>query len=162
MWRGLILVVLVPFLVACESKQENMREESVDARIVTMERASRLYPLPQNENFPLRQALVKFTERQDLINHPWYIYILGQNGNPIGYFVGKTYPQNICNFLSTTVNDLPSLDGIYYGGGGAKGTCDAWFFFDVSTDAMQVISGLPYFVSDVPLALNVQPIRVAP
>lgn len=158
---GIIVLLLTVFLLACESKQEELREDSVDARISNMDRAVKLFPLPRNENFPLRDALVEFTERQDLINHPWYIYILGENGNAIGYFVGKTYPQNICNFLSTTVNDLPSLDGIYYGGGGAKGTCDAWFFFDVATNAMQVVSGLPYFVSDIPLALNVQPIRVA-
>ena len=165
MWRGLILAaVMAVVMVGCdevEEKQRDLYQDSERARVTTLDKAQKLHPLPVNENFPLREALVEFTKRQDQVNHPWYIYILGENGNPIGYFVGKTYPQNICNFLSSTVDDLPSLDGIYYGGSGAKGTCDAWFFFDVTTDAMQVISGLPYFVSDRPLVLNVQPIKVA-
>lgn len=182
MWKRIALLplaVAVFIFASAEScdegnkDAEQARKDSIEHRTEVFQQAERLLPLPKPENFPLREALIKYTERQDAINHPWYIYILGMNGNPIGYFVGKTYPQNICNFLSSTeevrvydsdgvaVLTAPSLDGIYYGGGGAKGTCDAWFFFDVTTDAMQVISGLPYFVSDAPLALNVQPIRVS-
>lgn len=147
---------------------EELRRDSIEHRTEVFQQAEQRFALPKPQNFPLREALVKYTERQDLVNHPWYIYILAPiDGRPLGYFVGKTYPQNICNFLSSTeevrvydqdgvaVLTAPSLDGIYYGGGGAKGTCDAWFFFDVTTDTMQVISGLPYFVSDAPLALNV-------
>lgn len=185
MRRRLAFLLLVPFLFvaivaivgasSCSDNSspstEEQRLDSVKHRSKVFAQAEDRFPLPRPQNFPLRQALVEYTDRQDLLNHPWYIYILGVNGNPIGYFVGRTYPQNICNFLSSTeevrgntngtvVLTAPSLDGIYYGGGGAVGTCDAWFFFDVATNAMQVISGLPFFVSDAPLALNVQPIKV--
>ena len=96
-----------------------------------------------------------------MINHPWYVYVLGDNGNPIGYFTSKTYPQNACNFLSRTDAGLPSLDGLYYGGSGSSGACTAVFFFDNATNAMVVIDRLATFAVDIPLALNVQPIKVA-
>ena len=180
MWRLLIpailAIIIAVALIGCEYNEkpsgDNQRRNSVEFRTTNFERAAKLYPLPAQENFPLREALVEYTRRQDLQNHPWYIYVLGQNGNPIGYFVGKTYPQNACNFLSSTeeirsnengtvVLTAPSLDGIFYGGSGASGACTSYFFFDVSTNAMQVIDGLPFFVSDAPLALDVKPIRVA-
>lgn len=161
-------------LAACTdaTDAERQREQSVKARTETFARAESVVPLPQPQNFPLRAALVEFTDRQDMVNHPWYIYVLGQNGNAIGYFVGKTYPQNVCNFLSSTervetryegtiVLQAPSLDGVYYGGSGASGACTSYFFFDAATNAMQVIDGLPFFVSDAPLALDAKPIRVS-
>ena len=157
---AIILGLALFVSVACESKQENLREKSVDTRIDTMDRAQKQYPLPLTANFPIREALVKYTSRQDLINHPWYVYVMGDNGNIIGYYVAKTTPINECNFLSTTVNDLPSLDGIYYGGGGSQGACDGRFFFDYTTDAMIMIRGLNYFVSDIPLLVDAEPIRV--
>lgn len=156
-------IILAIFLVGCddvEKKQRNQYERAERDRIETFERAEKVIPVPKNENFPLRSALAEFTRRQDLINHPWYVYVLGDNGNPIGYFTAKTYPQNACNFLSRTDGSLPSLDGIYYGGGGASGACTAVFFFDNATNAMVVIDRLATFAVDIPLNLNVQPIKV--
>jgi hypothetical protein len=176
MRRTLILIlvgVLCLFTVACGKNQgEKSREASVSARNDTLARAESIAPLPYTSNFPIRRALVKFTERQDLLDHPWYVYILSDLGSAVGYYVGQTYPINICNFLSSTedvetkyegtvVLTAPSLDGIYYGGSGATAGCDAWFFFDAATDAMIVIRGINFFVADQPLALDAEPIQLA-
>lgn len=165
---GLLLVM------GCdESKAEKQRQASVEARSEVFAKAESKYQLPVVQNFPMRGALTEYTKRQDQLDHPWYIYVLGDQGNTIGYFVGKTYPQSTCNFLSSTevvnssengkvVLTAPSLDGIYYGGGGSKGGGCDYFFFDVATDAMQVIHhDLRWFVSDKPLSLKADAIQVA-
>lgn len=177
-----IFVVGALLVAACDtakpnSSAEDQRKASIEQRAQTFDQAEKSAPLPKPQNFPMRRALIDYTNRQDLVNHPWYIYVLGDNGNTFGYFVGKTYPQSTCNFLSSTeivrenrgdngstavVLTAPSLDGIYYGGGGSKGGGCDYFFFDAGTNAMQVIHhDIKWFVSDAPLALNVQPIKVA-
>lgn len=152
-------------------KQDAQRENSVAARASTFDRAEKAAPMPQSVNFPLRKALVEMTKRQDMIDHPWYVYILGDNGNQIGYYVAKTTPINACDFLGSTedvynsdngnlVLTAPSLDGVFYGGGGASSGCDAWFFFDVSSDALITIRGVKFYVADAPLRLDAAPIKV--
>lgn len=174
---AMLLLLCLPMMAAsgecgASGAGEGNRKEAVSHRERTFDRASSLYPDPQNENFPLREALVEFTERQDLINHPWYIYLLGNNGNHVGYYVAKTVPINACNFLSSSehvrtseygnlVLTAPSLDGIFYGGGGAGGACDSWFFFDYTTDALVQIRGLNWFTADQPLAVESEPISVS-
>lgn len=170
------VVVGVTGLTACGGEEnaqlDQQRQASITSRASTFSRAEHLAPVPRTVNFPLRKALVEFTERQDLIDHPWYIYILGMNGNTIGYYVGKTVPINACNFLSSTeevdwnegaggvVLTAPSLDGIFYGGGGASAGCDSWFFFDAATNALIQIRGVNYFTADQPLNLNAKAIKV--
>lgn len=176
MWKQLSLgVILAVALVGCtvDSKAEQQRKASIDARTDAFAQAESVVPLPRPQNFPMRAALAEYTDRQDMLNHPWYIYVLGDNGNTFGYFVGKTYPQSTCNFLSSTetinsndkgrvVLTAPSLDGVYYGGGGSEGGGCDYFFFDAATNAMQVIHhDIKWFVSDAPLGLNVSPIKVA-
>lgn len=170
-----IAAILGIFLIvgACTDKQgEDIRKEGVEQRLTTFERALAVAPNPNPINFPSRSALVEFTNRQDLLDHPWYVYILGDNGNVIGYYVAQTRPVNSCTFLSSTENvresgngnlilTAPSLDGIYYGGAGASAGCDAWFFFDVVTDAMIEIRGVKFFTSDQPLRLEAEAILVA-
>lgn len=179
MWRGLVLLFIATlFLISCsETTNEdlnNFRKKDIQTRAEAYERARQAFPLPQTNNFPIREALVEFTLRQDLTNHPWYTYILGDNGNMVGYYVTKTGPINSCNFLSSTedagnppdgadatvVLTAPSIDGIFYGGGGSEGSCDKWFFFDAATDAMIEIRGLNFFTTDQPLAIDAQPIKV--
>jgi len=175
---GILSLATLGFAGACgpgPSSLDQQREDSVAARTGTFDRAAQIAPLPQTSNFPLRRALVKFTERQDLINHPWFIYILGDNGNVVGYYVGQTVPINACNFLSSTedvtnggpddgsgnvVVTAPSLDGIFYGGGGSANACDAWFFFDQTSDALIQIRGVSFFTADQPLRLDAKPIEV--
>jgi hypothetical protein len=174
---GIVLILLCAlcvFLVACdeEGQGNESREKAISSRNNTFESAEKSVPIPRTVNFPLRRALAKMTERQDLINHPWYVYILGDNGNVIGYYVSQTVPVNACAFLSSTedvrdddeggnlVLTAPSLDGIFYGGAGAASGCDAWFFFDYATDALIQIRGVNFFSADQPLILTAEPIRV--
>lgn len=165
------------FLAACDSGGTNndlqkQRKASVKARSSAFDRAQAVAPLPHTSNFPLRKTLVAMTERDDLVNHPWYVYILGLNGNVIGYYVSKTDPVNACDFLSSTevvdsgdsgkvVLTAPSLDGIYYGGSGSTSGCDAWVFLDEATNALVKIRGLPFYVADQPLRLEAKAIKVA-
>lgn len=148
---------------------DDNRKDAVSQRQANFDRAEAMWPAPTDlSNFPLRRALVEFTRRQDLINHPWYIYIMGMNGEPVGYFVGQTYPISTCNFLSSTDQfvDLPdsvwggpisapSYDGIFYGGGGSSAACQGFFFFDVTTNAMHTFVAPFWFASDQPLNLDV-------
>lgn len=173
-----ILAVLAAalVLVGCEdggtnAQLQDQRKESVKSRSAAFARAERIAPAPQTQNFPLRKALVKMTQRQDLENHPWYVYILGLNGNAVAYYVAQTVPVNSCNFLSSTevvdshdsgkvVLTAPSLDGIFYGGGGAAAGCDSWFFFDAATDALIQIRGVNWYAADQPLKIDAQAIKV--
>lgn len=170
------------FAVACEETTDsqtgvNNRQTSVQERQSNFARAVAKYPQPQQENFPLREALVKFTERQDLLNHPWYIYVANNcNQCPTGiayqYYIGQTYPISTCNFLGSTeevqvvgkddssVSNMimkfqaPSLDGIFYGSGQTSGGCD-YFFFDVQDDGMVVLHhDWTWFIKDRPLVLD--------
>lgn len=163
-------------LAACNGdsakKQTMQRRQSIAARADAFARAEAAAPLPRPTNFPLRKALVEFTKRQDLTNHPWYVYILADTGNMIGYYVATTVPINACDFLSSTedvrddddgnlVLTAPSLDGMFYGGSGASSGCDAWFFFDSTTNALIQIRGVKFFSTDQPLKVDAKPINVA-
>lgn len=169
---GAIFVMLAFAAVAVSysgPSPSDARKQAVESRADAFNRAMRLYPDPKTSNFPLRKALVEMTTRQDKIHHPWYIYILGQNGNAIGYYVGKTVPENACNFLSSTEDvynnsdggalkmQSPSYDGVYYG----NAACDAWFFFDTATNALIQIRGVAFFSSDQPLKLESKPQKIS-
>lgn len=178
----LIALCLVTFLgLTAESCQSDpgskQRSESVKDRATTFDRAEKKYPLPHTENFPLRKMLVEMTKREDMENHPWYVYVLADTGNVIGYYVAKTVPINACDFLSSTetitdggdaagtgsgnvVVSAPSVDGIFYGGGGASGACDVFVFEDYSTDAIVKLGSVKYFVADKPLNLDAEAIKV--
>ena len=176
---GLLLVAALLLTVAVACGGENggasssqQRKRSIQTRTDIFAAAEAKYPIPHPKNFPLREALVAFTEREDLLDHPWYVYIIADTGNILGYYVAKQVPVNSCTFLSSTENvrdddggnlilTAPSLDGIYYGGGGASAGCDEWFFFDGATDALIKIRGVKFFVADQPLKLQAEPIEVA-
>lgn len=158
-------------LTSCSRGDISGRSSSVEQRNNSFSLAEKKFPNPKLENFPQREALIEFSKRQDLVNHPWFIYILGDNGNPIGYYVGKTRPINSCNFLSSTegiyngpkgdlILTAPAFDGMYYGGGSASAACNSMFFFDWNTNAMIEIGSIKYFTSDQPLALDIKPILV--
>ncbi|HUT58691.1 MAG TPA: hypothetical protein VNA25_12670 [Phycisphaerae bacterium] len=173
---AIALLIVACLAIACDSfdtEAQKNRESAVDQRNSVFAHARALVPEPTLSNFPTRRALVEFTERQDMIDHPWYVYILSDFGNVIGYYVAKTRPVNSCDFLSSTediqktdkgtvVVTAPSLDGVYYGGAGASSGCDEWFFFDSATNALIEIRGVKFFTADQPLRLEADPIQVAP
>lgn len=167
----LMALAITAVALAADSNPGDVRKQAIRNRNNAFVRARNLYPDPGPElkNFPMRKALVDFTLRQDLIHHPWYVYILGDNGNVIGYYVAKTVPENACNFLSSTediygqgdsdnpvVATAPSYDGVYYG----QAACDSWFFFDQSTNALIQIRGVKFYAADQPLRLEAKPILV--
>lgn len=175
---GVLLVMLAIGLVvtaaSCDNETpggEESRRQAISARWQNFERAEALHPAPIQENFPLRALLVEYTQRQDLVNRPWYTYVLGQNGNAVYYFVSTTLPVNVCAFLSATediklnsygnmVLTAPSLDGIYYGGAGASASCSGWIVKDAATNAMGIIYGDKLLVFDQPLILDTEPVRI--
>lgn len=145
----------------------NNRKAAVESRNSAFNHAVSLYPDPVNSNFPMRKQLVEFDQREDKVNHPWYVYILGQNGNTIGYYVAKFAPENSCNFLSSTEDvykdgngnlkmQSPSYDGVYYG----SSSCDEWFIFDYSTNALIKFRGMPFYTADAPLKIEASAIKV--
>lgn len=157
------LMALALLFTGCEEPKPD-----VEHRAETFTRAERLLPEPQLNNFPSRAALIEFTERQDRVGHVYYVYIIAETGNVIGYYSASARPVNSCAFLSSNqdiwtgsegksqVIQTPSLDGMYYGGT----VCDAWFFFDAETDALIEIRGVNFYVSDQPLRLEAEAIRV--
>lgn len=170
----LVASSLLLFATSCETTTEQkVYSNNISSREQVFDKAQSMYPQPIPQDFPARKDLVDYTNRLSLPNHPFYVYILGDNGNAVGYFVARTAPQNSCNFLSSTekvdtlgmedgavVVQAPSLDGIYYGGTGASGACNEFFFFDNATNALVKIGNMKYFTADRPIALNVEPISI--
>ncbi len=163
------LVTLAALLcIGCDSTdslQVQQRKESIDNRAETMARAEALYPVPETQNFPLRALLVEYTKRQDLVNHPWYTYIMSDTGAITHYFVSTTVPVSTSAFLSSTEDVLysstvvtaPSLDGIYYGGAGSTTGSNGWIFIDAATGAMGIAYGQKILTFDAPLILETEP-----
>lgn len=164
-----VSVFMVTTAESCNTSapQDQQRAASINTRAAAFARAEAAVPIPKTVNFPIRKALAEMTSREDLTNHPWYIYLLGDNGNTIGYYVAKYPPVNACNFLGSTqdvkydsdgnlILQAPSLDGVYYG----AASCDWWVIFDAGTNAMIKIRGLKFYLADQPLALDAQPIKV--
>ncbi|OGY23555.1 MAG: hypothetical protein A2126_03005 [Candidatus Woykebacteria bacterium GWB1_45_5] len=171
-----ILAISVVFLTAatCEGGESSrQREESIETRAEMFARAKAKIPIPRTENFPLRAVLAEYTRRQDLINHPWYTYIMSDDGRVTHYFVSTAVPVNSCAFLSSTedvetqyegdpVLTAPSLDGIYYGGSGAASACNGWIFIDAATGVMGMAFGTKIMTFDAPLILETEPILIRP
>lgn len=170
-----VATCLLTLLVGCEEgdPETRQRNTSIDQRAEMFARAEALYPVPQTVNFPLRQVLAEYTKREDLVNHPWYTYILNDMGNITHYFVSTALPVNSCAFLSSTedvetryegtiVLTAPSLDGIYYGGSGAASACNGWIFIDAGTGAMGLAFGTKIITFDAPLLLDTEPVRIQP
>jgi hypothetical protein len=163
------IVVFAGLFAACGTKttSEKQREQAVNQRADTFGRALGQVPTPNVTNFPRRKTLADAVVRQSLPNHPWYVYVLGQNGNIVNYFVAKSVPTNDCDYLSSTDNiqqvrgdnwDLPapSLEGIYQSQTG----CNTLTFFDLATDAEIQVSGLQTFVTDRPLKVDAEAVKV--
>lgn len=168
------------FLAACEPGTPNAAEQARRANVAAqqdvMARATAAVPVPRVNNFLTRQNLSQWMKRMDDPAKTWYVYVLGDNGAKLGYYVASTYPQTTCTFMTppqevrehrvgggsgpnpVTVTTAPALDGVYYGAGGA---CDTYFFFDAASDAMIQITGMKIWTSDVPLNLDVPKIEVA-
>lgn len=165
----LLLITLCAALALTGCKIEaSSRDQNMKAQQSLMARATAAVPVPQINNFLAREAVAKQVRRLDEKGKLFYVYILGQNGQQVGYYVSNTRPVSTCALLTpaqevehyngaTAVLGTPSLGGVYGFGGG----CNSHFFFDAATDAYVEISGLPFFVADQPLAVDAAPIKVS-
>lgn len=159
-----ISIMAIPLsLMGCN--EQSTRQAGTQEQEGIMSQAIQSSPTYVPNHFLTRRAVNKWMERMDVPEKTFYIYLMGNNGNHIGYYVGQTRP--ICSSTLLTPPDrnlrregqavvsAPSLDGVYSGG-----ECSSYFFFDAETDAYIEIQGLNFFVSDMPLNLDVQAITV--
>lgn len=149
-----------------ESSTSSKGEKENEA---SMSKARAAYPTPESSNFLTRQAVIKWMERMDVPGKTFYVYLFANTGQTIGYYVAQTRPISACTSLTppdkersvaggagpNPLGTAPGLDGVY-----AAGDCNSYFFFDAETDAYVEIQGLNFFVSDSPLSVEADPIRV--
>lgn len=168
---GLLLCGAMMGNKGCEAAPPTAREQNMDAQASLMERATAAVPVPRISNFLSREAVAKQVKRLDEKGKLFYVYILGDNGQQMGYYVANTRPVATCSLL-TPPDDIwkkessygftsqritaPGLGGVYSTSSG----CNSVFFFDAATDAYIEISGLNYFVSDQPLSVKSDPIKI--
>ncbi len=168
---ALTVMSLMLFAACVQTDSEKQREASIEARTNTFAAAEAAAPAPKNVNFPVRKVLVEYTRRGDMINHPWYTYIMNDLNAVTHYFVSTALPVNSCAFLSSTEDidrssngnvkmTAPSLDGIYYGGSGASASCNGWIFIDAATGTMGLTFGTKIMTFDSPLVLETEPILI--
>lgn len=162
----LIVLVLGAGLVACDETPDH-RERDQEFQNANQERMTQQYPIPQIENAPTRQTIIKWIERWDAQDKVAFIYLLANNGQKIGYYVSQGLPVSYCTsltppeqVLNRTDSDFlisaPALDGVYYNGG----DCNHWYFFEAQTDAYIEFGGQAgmFYVSDQPLPIDVEPL----
>ncbi len=160
-------------LAACKVEGESStRAQGEKEQEAIMERATNRVPTYIPRNFLTRETVNKWMKRMDVPDKTFYVYLLGDNGNQLGYYVAQTRPINECTLLTppdrenvysagstgltTSVTAAPSLDGVY-----GKGGCESYFFFEASTDAYIETHGMDFFVADQPLNLDAEPITVS-
>src|SRR5438067_28895 len=122
MQRRLIIVIValaaIGLLVAgCGSgsndggaSAQKQRQQAIQQRTRAFAKAQDQVPTPNVTSFPRRKTLADAVKRQSLPNHPWYVYVLGLNGNIEYYFVAKSVPVNDCDYLSSTQNVVSAGD----------------------------------------------------
>ena len=167
---GLFLAGALLGNTGCGQQPPTARDANVAVQKSLMARATATVPVPQVSNFLSREAVAKQVKRLDEKGKLFYVYILADNGQQMGYYVSNTRPVSVCALL-TPPDDLghvsdslghasqlmkaPGLGGTYGGG-----DCRAVFFFDAQTDTYIEVNGLNYFVSDQPLSVKSDPITV--
>jgi len=157
-------------VMACDPPSSTSHEQEA-SRDSAMDQAHASVPIPTTQNFMTRETVAEFMRRIDEPNKVFYVYVMANNGNYVGYYVSRGRPVNICTFLTPpdrverhsgpryVTRSAPGMDGVYYGGN----ACDSEYFFDAATDSLIEIvtrGGLSMFVSEQPLELDVQRIRV--
>lgn len=166
-----ILAAGMIFVVAGCKDTVTADDKNNQARDRLMERATAKVPVPEVNNFLVRQYIAEWMRRMDDPSKVFYIYLFADTGNAIGYYVG-TRPVSLCSLMtppekkwkgdwnrygSEALGPAPTLSGVYGSGGGG---CDTYYFFDAETDALIHFSGFNYFTADEPLGLDAEPIRV--
>jgi hypothetical protein len=166
---GMLAVGLL--LVGCTSspgtsqQQETNRQQSSYDRLVAAE------PAREMTNPISRRNINRWIETWDDPSALAYVYLLGVNGQLIGYYVLDSTPSNMCDSLTpnyrieehrgTTLTrhvvPAPSLDGVYRSGN----ECQRYYGFDAVSGAYIEFTIGSHFLSNQPLPLDVQPLGVA-
>ncbi len=145
---------------------QSSREQNETQRESNMQRANKVVPIPVVNNYAAREAVAKQVKRMDQTGKLYYIYLMSVTGTQIGYYVGNTRPVSVCATL-TPVDDInynngnmavtkaPGLQGTYGGG-----NCSNSFFFDAATDAYIEYPTAMGIVTDQPLSIKSDAIRV--
>lgn len=165
--QAIFVLALSVFVLAGCNQGMTTSEKQEATRDALMTRANNNTPIPEIRNFLAREAVAEYMRRMDQANKLFYIYILADNGQFVGYHVARTQTVNICTFMAPTdkiektrghywKRAAPANDGLYYG----AGACNVDYFFDSATDALLQLKGLNYIISDMPLALDVKPLKV--
>ncbi|WP_019558521.1 hypothetical protein [Thioalkalivibrio sp. ALE12] len=155
-------------LSGCNEASTSQQQET--ARDNIMDRAHQSVRIPEVSNFLTREYVAEYMRRMDEPNKTFYVYVVADTGQMLGYYVARSAPVNICTFLTppdrverTTSSSVGRVlrkasgaDGVYYG----DSACNTEYFFDAETDALVQIQGLNLFVSDQPLEMDAKPIRV--
>lgn len=162
MLKKTVLLPLITTVLLTGCIEESNRDVAEKANRAVVDKALNQHPVPTISHFLTREAVVKQVQRFDEPGKLFYVYLLGQNGQQIGYYVSNTRPISTCTLLTppdrkdgTVVLSNPGLGGTWSGG-----PCNSVFFFDAATDAYIETGGLPFFVSDQPLSVQSEPITV--
>lgn len=173
--RKLITVVFMVFTFAmmagCPVGEPTTSDRQEEKRDALMDKANYQVPTPTISNFVARKSVAEYMRRMDEPNKTFYVYIVADTGNIIGYYVAASQPVNICTFMSPTdkvdrhtgsgggnvKRAAPANDGLYYG----AGACNVDYFFDANSGALVQIKGLNMFISDQPLDIKAEPIKVS-
>ena len=158
------LTIALALAAVAGCKDESARAKNVQAQRSTMERAT----VPKLQNFLAREAVVKQVKRLDEAGKIFYVYIIGDNGQQMGYYVSSTRPMPTCTLLTPPQEMADSGGGKYTpvtapGLGGTYSTasgCNSVFFFDAATDAYIEVIGMNLFIADQPLSVESEPIRI--
>lgn len=156
-----MLALVACAVVGCSGKGEsNARESNRDTQESMMDRAQAAIPAYEANYFLTRESVNEWMKRTDVPDKLWYIYVMADNGQFIGYYISRTIPVSIN--ISMTAPDVkihgtdgnvvmkaPALDGVYYGG-----SMDQYYFFDAATDAMGVLTNLKFIYFDQPLKVD--------
>lgn len=166
---GLFLSLTLLGFTGCD-QQPTARTTNAAAQQSLMTRATTAVPVPRVSNFLSREAVAKQVTRLDEKGKLFYIYLQADNGQQVGYFVAYTRPVATCSLLTppdevwkdlgsgSTSQTLtaPGLGGVYN-----PGNCGTnYFFFDATTDAYIEFGDYKYLISDQPLGLKSEPIKV--
>lgn len=162
----LLIITLLISIFALSGCKESNREKSAQEQDDVLTRARNAVPTVKMNNFLVRQYIAEYMKRMDMPDKTFYIYILSNTGQYIGYYVGKSKPISSCLLMTTPDNiygrnssgkavvSAPTLDGVFQ----PNGSCDTKFFLEANTNGLVELSGngLNTMSTDFPLNLDVQ------
>lgn len=164
----LVLAISLLSLSACRDQQDTNRETMEKSQSEVMKRALEVEPTYIPENFLVRKQINKYMKRLDRPRATYYVYILANSGDFIGYFVVENKPASSCDALTNSqsiegnssakvVVNSPTLNGVFSNGT----SCQGKFFFDAESDALleTMGRGLNMLLSDAPLSIDAPHIK---